>query len=118
MTAGENIANFSVVCIYIDGRAHLADADSSAYMPAIAMNTTGGTISSGAQGDFLIFGIVRNTAWAFTIGKPIYVDPATDGVISSTMPTTASECVQVVGYAISPDSFVFNPSPDFVVLKA
>ena len=79
------------------------------------MNTTGGNTSAGTSYNFLIYGVVRNTAWTFTVGKPVYV--STTGTVTSTMPSAAPDCVQVVGQAISPDAFIFNPSPDFVVLK-
>jgi hypothetical protein len=59
--------------------------------------------------------VVRNTSWNFAIGQPVYV--GLSGEVTTTMPSSAPDCVQVIGRTISPDSIIFNPSPDFVVLK-
>jgi len=107
----------SYYCGYIDtgGRIALADADASNMMPAVAINTTGSSLSAGTNYNLLIYGVVRNTAWNFAIGQPVYV--GLSGEVTTTMPSSAPDCVQVIGRTISPDSIIFNPSPDFVVLK-
>ena len=107
----------SYYCGYIDtgGRIALADADASNMMPAVAINTTGGSLSAGTNYNLLIYGVVRNTAWNFAIGQPVYV--GLSGEVTTTMPSSAPDCVQVIGRTVSPDSIIFNPSPDFVVLK-
>jgi hypothetical protein len=84
-------------------------------MPAVAINTTGGSLSAGTNYNLLIYGVVRNTSWNFAIGQPVYV--GLSGEVTTTMPSSAPDCVQVIGRTISPDSIIFNPSPDFVVLK-
>ena len=107
----------SYYCGYIDtgGRIALADADASNMMPAVAINTTGSSLSAGTNYNLLIYGVVRNTSWNFAIGQPVYV--GLSGEVTTTMPSSAPDCVQVIGRTISPDSIIFNPSPDFVVLK-
>lgn len=107
----------SYYCGYIDtgGRIALADADASNMMPAVAINTTGSSLSAGTNYNLLIYGVVRNTAWNFAIGQPVYV--GLSGEVTTTMPSSAPDCVQVIGRTVSPDSIIFNPSPDFVVLK-
>ncbi len=107
----------SYYCGYIDtgGRIALADADASNMMPAVAINTTGSSLSAGTNYNLLIYGVVRNTAWNFAIGQPVYV--GLSGEVTTTMPSSAPDCVLVIGRTVSPDSIIFNPSPDFVVLK-
>jgi hypothetical protein len=113
--AGAAIPSFSVGYVDLNGRLSIADADASNNMPSVAINTTGGTLSAGTSYSLLIYGIVRNTSWSLTIGKPVYVSGT--GTVTSTRPTTATQCVQVIGTAISPSAIIFNPSPDFIVLK-
>lgn len=115
LEAGAAISNFSLGYIDTNGRVSLADADASNLMPAVCLNTSGGSTSAGTSYDFLIYGVVKNTGWSLTIGKPVYVSAT--GTVTSTPPSSATQCVQVIGRAISPNSILFNPSPDFVVLK-
>ena len=104
-------------CCYITstGRVGLADADASSTMPCVAINTTGGALSAGYTYSLLIYGPVRYIGYSFTPGKPVYV--STTGFPTTTPPSSAPQCVQVIGYAISRNAFIFNPSPDFIVLK-
>ena len=115
LEAGATISNFSLGYIDTNGRVSLAGADASNLMPAVCLNTSGGSTSAGTSYDFLIYGVVKNTGWSLTIGKPVYVSAT--GTVTSTPPSSATQCVQVIGRAISPNSILFNPSPDFVVLK-
>lgn len=114
--AGEAITAWRGVHMNTDGKVYMADADVSSGMPAIALSIA--AVSSGATGDFLIYGVVRNTGWAFNIGKPVYIQAGTslDGQLTSTMPSGTADVVQVVGIATSPDSLIWNPSVDFVVI--
>ena len=113
--AANTIGSFSTGYVNTSGRLALADADASNMMPAVALNTTGASMTAGNTYSVLIYGIVYNSAWNFTIGKQVYV--GLSGEVTSTKPTAAIDCVQVIGTAISPDSIIFNPSPDFIVLK-
>ena len=115
--AGEAITAGRAVHMHSSGKVYMADADASNGMPAIAFAPD--AVNSGATGNFLLYGPVRNTAWTFTIGEQVYIlaNTTTDGQLTSTMPSGTGDCVQVVGIATSPDSLIFNPSPDFVVIK-
>lgn len=94
------------------GNAQVVALSSSDNFPAfgIAVESFGA-----GSAKFLIHGLYRNTALNFTVGKQVYV--GTGGSLTTTRPTTAGDCVQVMGIATSPDSMIVNPSPDFVYLK-
>jgi hypothetical protein len=118
LVAGENITTNYAVCIRPDGKAYHANANASDYMPAVALNATGATISSGGSADFLVHGVakVANSTY-FQAGKPVYMYAGIAGYIYYSRPTAANSCVQVLGIAISNNSMIWNPSPDFIVLK-
>lgn len=113
--AANTISSFYTGYVNTSGRLALADADASNMMPAVALNTTGASMTAGNTYSVLIYGVVYNSAWNFTAGKQVYV--GLSGEVTSTKPTAAVDCVQVIGTAISPDSIIFNPSPDVIVLK-
>jgi len=116
-TVGGSNTISSGYCCYIDtqGKIQACDADSSSLMPCVTINSSGSLIGPGDVRSLLIYGVIRNTSYSFTIGKPIYVN--TSGYPSTSPPTGSQDCVQIIGYAISPDAFIFNPSVDFVILK-
>lgn len=118
LVAGESITANYAVCIRPDGKAYHARANASDYMPAVALNTTGGTVSSGSSADFLVHGVAKvGSGTYFQAGKQVYVYDGINGYIYYSKPTAANSCVQVVGIAISRESLIWNPSPDFIVLK-
>jgi hypothetical protein len=114
LTAAETITTSKLIYINSSGRAAIADADASNMMPAVGIYE-GASVSAGSVARFLINGVYRETGLNFAIGKPVYV--GTDGSPTTTAPSTATDCVQVVGISVSPKSMIFNPSLDFVVLK-
>jgi len=118
LVAGETITSNYAVCIRPDGKAYHARANASDYMPAVALNTTGSSVTSGNSADFLVHGVakVANSTY-FQAGKPVYVYDGINGYIYYTRPTAANSCVQVLGMAISNNAMIWNPSPDFIVLK-
>jgi hypothetical protein len=90
----------------------LTDAD----FVANSRNLLGIAVSSdGFDIGVMIRGYMKNTAWSFTIGAPVYLS-VTPGGLSSTQPTATGDIVRVVGYAIAADELYFNPSQDWVEL--
>ena len=92
-----------------DGHLDTADADAVASMPCVALALEIGT---GAK-KVLLWGTMRNDAWDWTIGPGeaglIYVS-GTVGTLTQTKPTGEDDVIQPVGYAISADEMMFNPS--------
>jgi hypothetical protein len=92
-----------------DGHLDTADADSVDSMPCVALALETGT---GAK-KVLLYGTMRVDAWDWTIGPGaaglIYVS-GTVGTLTQTKPATIDDVVQCVGWAISADEMMFNPS--------
>ncbi|MCP4674363.1 MAG: hypothetical protein GY854_02360 [Deltaproteobacteria bacterium] len=70
---------------------------------------------TGAAKKILLYGIVRNDAWAWSVGGQtgaLYVSGATAGAMMQSAPTTSGHQIQKCGYALSTDVIMFAPSPD------
>ena len=71
-----------------------------------------GTINAAATGTFLVFGYLRNDAWsALTPGTPLWLDPATPGAFTVTMPSTVGNLTQIIGRitGAAGKTLFFNP---------
>jgi hypothetical protein len=117
-TAIESIFTGYCVRIYTSNPyVGLADADASNLMPAVMLYpASGGGLSTGQAGNFLMYGVIRYTSWAWTVGKQLYVSN-TAGSLTTTAPTGSADIVQVLGISQSPDAVLFRPSPNFIQLK-
>ena len=60
---------------------------------------------------------IRNDAWNWTPGVPLYVSE-TAGAISASVPSGVDGVVRVIGFAKTADVIFFNPSDDYVTLDA
>ena len=93
-----------------DGNWDEADASAIATAPATGLAMETGT---GAGKKVLLFGIMRNDGWAFTIGPGelslVFLSP-TIGTLTQTVPSGANEVIQAVGFALSDDVLFFNPT--------
>ena len=68
-----------------------------------------------AATEMLVYGKVRSAAFpVFTVGAPVYLSD-TAGNIQVAQPSTTNFCIRVVGYAITAEDLLFNPSPDYIV---
>lgn len=94
-----------------DGNWDDADADAEATVGQLAIALEAGTGTKA----LLLSGIMRDDTWNFTPGVQLYVS-TTLGEITETAPSASGDFVQVVGYALTADIIVFNPSPDYVEL--
>jgi len=78
----------------------------------LAIATT--TINAEASGVFLLWGFIRDdTIFDYTAGDELYVS-LTPGIPTATIPPAAGDFVRVVGYAITADVIMFNPSNDII----
>jgi hypothetical protein len=112
---GSSVVN-GMKCVYLDsgGAARACNADSTSTMPCVAINGTNNALSAKTQYDFLTHGIMWVNGWSLTPGAKVYV--GTDGYPTTVQPSGSGDVVQCIGHAISAKSFLFNPSPDYVVL--
>jgi hypothetical protein len=94
-----------------DGNYDEADADSAATMPCTAIAIETGTGSKLV----LLNGFIRNDAWNWTVGAPLYVSD-TQGTFTETAPAGAGDQVQVIGVAKTADVIHFNPSLSVVAV--
>lgn len=105
LNAGATIAQWEIV--YLGGSSTwlLADADGSGTYPACGISVAG--YSSGNAATVLVRGTVRNDSWSWTPGGRIYMS-TTAGGLTQTAPSTASNKVQDVGFAITADIAYFD----------
>ncbi len=82
-----------------------ADASSDAAAPARGLATT--TQLTTVAVNVLVHGVVRNDAWAWTPGQPIYLSE-TAGALTQTVPVTSGAIVQAVGFALTADIAFFD----------
>jgi hypothetical protein len=65
--------------------------------------------------EMLVYGKVRSAAFpAFTVGSPVYLSD-TAGDMDVTQPSTTNFAIRVLGYAITAEDLLFNPSNDYIV---
>jgi hypothetical protein len=84
-------------------------------MPAMAVYIGSGTLTAGANGNFLIgwTQVIRDDSWDWVIGAPIYVSD-TAGGYTQTVPATNFSQVQVMGFALTADVIALFPVPILV----
>jgi hypothetical protein len=65
--------------------------------------------------EMLTYGKVRSAAFpAFTVGSAVYLsDTAGDLVVAQ--PSTTNFAIRIVGYALTAEDLLFNPSDDYIV---
>ena len=103
--------------VYITGTANQvakARANADSTMPAVAIATA--DVANGASGNFMLHGIVHDSSKfpALTIGGEVYVSEDTAGLVTSTLPASSGDRVQVIGIGLHGDKMLFNPSYDIV----
>lgn len=108
-TANEAQAFGDAVFINSSGKAQLGDATVIATSSCIAMSL--GTVSTDEEGSYLMYGFIRNDAWNWTVGQPVYlsVTGTTGNTLTQTAPVATDEVVQILGIATHADRLFFNP---------
>lgn len=108
-TMAASCAVYDVVYMSSSGY-NKAKGDADSTLPSVGMCIETGT---GAR-KVLKKGYVKNNSWSWTAGQLLYVSPSTAGAITSTLPSTAGNRVQVIGYAEAPTIIYFNPDYTFL----
>ena len=113
-TAGETLAFGNVCYLKSDGKYWKSCATASGSgMPVRAMALA--TISGNTTGTFMVgMGYVRNDSWTWTTASDIYTS-TTSGTMTQTVPGTAGNVVQLLGYATASGTMMFNPDSTYIV---
>lgn len=109
-TAGESVNPSFGKVFYLklsDGRMWRADADAIITASAIAM-CVDATTTAAAAATFLLYGIVRDDSWNWTLQGPIYLS-TTVGGMSEGPPSGTDDVIQILGIATHADRMLFNP---------
>ena len=113
-TAGEGMT-IGELCYFKPGDSKMWQADGDTFATTtgiLALATT--TINAEASGVFLLWGFIRDdTIFNYTAGDELYVS-LTPGIPTATIPPAAGDFVRIVGYAITADVIMFNPSNDII----
>jgi len=123
LNAGEAIPQGNLVYWHAtDKEWHLADADDAAHFPARGVAL--GTGENGSPLDVLVQGVMRHDDWTgggdgWTAGDTLYLDddPGDNDSVDDTAPSTANDCVQVVGFALTVDEVYFNFSGHWLLVE-
>lgn len=106
LTAGEGLSSFQVAVLKSDGKWWRVDADDDSLSHRLlAMPLE--NVSTGASGRFLIQGYVRNDAWSWVPGTPLYIS-STPGALTSTPPSADGSTARIVAYAASANTIWFD----------
>jgi len=109
--AGEKLSAYNVV--YLDGALiKKADASDRNKMPVAAMASK--SALQGESIDVWYRGIVTNSAWNFTSGKPLFL--MSGGVIGHNAPEVSGNVVQSLGRALTKTIMHFNPEDTIMVI--
>lgn len=105
INGGENISQWEAVYFsFTDGEWMKASASLAGKFPAAGIAVASTT--NGAPAVVLTSGIIRHDAWSWSAGA-LYLSTTTGG-LTQTSPSSAGECVQPIGWAITPDIVFLN----------
>ncbi len=120
-TAGATLA-FGQLCYLAvaDSRWELADADALATAGNVLLGMC--VLAAAADGDpttMLLYGNIQAASQfpTMTVGAGVYVGE-TAGAVQVAIPTGADNIIRVVGFALTADELMFNPSQDWQVTVA
>jgi len=106
----------NLVTLNVDAAYVLTDADLVAKMPVLAMTLE--TIASGNISAMLLYGTARDETWTWDVTKggtgALLYAGLTPGTMTQTRPSTATEQVQIIGYALSTGEIMFRPDLPYV----
>ena len=117
-TAGEDLVRGEVVYFKAgDSKMWKAVASAAGTMPVVAMAAA--DISADATGKFLLYGFIADNGSfpSYTVGAKVYAPEAetsSQNVPEETAPDSDGDFVQVLGFAVTANSLLFNPSNDVI----
>ena len=106
-----SVGKFAVLYMTANGY-EPANATTDAKTPGNVM-----ALETGAGSNVLVLksGFVRNSAWSFTKGSPVYLSTS-DGGVTQTKPSATNNAVQYLGEAYDTDILDFNPDSTVVTI--
>lgn len=116
-TAGATLAFGDLIYLAAaDSRWELTDADAASTSGDVIIGMC--VLAAAADGDptrILLYGNIRADAAfpALTVGAPAYVSTTT-GDIQTAQPSGTDDVIRRVGFALTADELLFNPSNDYV----
>ena len=114
-TAAESLGARKLVYLNASGTWALADEDSLSCLPVLGI--TQHAILSGQKGQILVWGIIGDTSWTWTLGSAIYAS-FTAGELTQTKPSTQEDPhIQSVALPMGATLIMFNPAFKFDVLN-
>ena len=92
----------------------MADANSGSTSSGILALALGATPSAG----MLVRGYARNNTFAGSNGNKLYLNPASSGLMTTTIPSGTGDIVRIVAYIIDAASrtIYFNPDNTYIEL--
>lgn len=116
-TAGATLAFGDIVYLAAaDSRWELADASAASTSGSVLVGICVlAAASDGSATTILLSGNIRaDTAFpSLTVSAPVYISE-TAGDVTNTAPTTTDSVTRVLGFGLTADSMIFNPSEDYV----
>lgn len=107
LVAGEAIPAGQAGCL-VDGKVWRASAGIGGQLCDVLAEAA---VSANAQADFLLFGVVTNTGWAWDTDadKTTLYLGVSPGTFTQTAPTDSGQRVQIVGRVVSSTQMLFKP---------
>lgn len=107
-TAAADLGARKLVYLDSNGKWDLADEDSLNNLPVLGI--TQHAITSGRKGQVLVWGIIGDASWAWTLGNAIYAS-SNAGELTQTKPSAQENPhIQSIALPIESDLIMFNPA--------
>ena len=110
LIAGENIAQYGVVCMKADGKMWKAKADSLSTMSFIGIAPV--AVAIGLSGKLRWNGWIENAGWTWTVGTPLYPSATTAGALTESQ---QSSNVLPIAIAKTATRIVIVPSIQYAI---
>lgn len=119
-TAGNAMTSGEVIFLASDGKWDkvdgILDGTDTGFSKQLGITLTTGNDTDAIE--ILVYGKVRSAKFpALTVGSPVYLSD-TAGELVVTQPSTDNFCIRVVGFAITAEDLLFNPSNDYIIYNA
>jgi len=113
--AGEDLDRGEVV-YYKPADSSMWKAIATATATSRAVAIAAEDIGVGNTGRFLLRGFLKDTGTlpTFVAGDVIYTDEGTGGAPTKTAPSTTGDFVQIIGWAVDPDTIYFDPDSTII----
>ena len=117
-TLGSTVATGEICFLASDGKWDkvdgIVDGTDTGFNKQLGICLAGGDDTDATE--MLLYGKVRSAGFPSfsTVGAPVYLSD-TAGDITETAPSTTNHTLRIVGFSLSADELMFNPSNDWVV---